>query len=275
MNTRRHAGSATTFCPISILRPIRLFAQKTAVSTIGRWLIRTTATSDRRLGLAYSARSDTVVRAGYGISYVHNNRVGSADLLGINGPQVVIATIDQTPLTNGVVNSNFRTTQQGYPAGLTSPSNFDPVRSNIAYIQRDYKWPRVQTWLLSVQNELFKNTVLELAYTGNSSARLPIVADYNQAMPNQPGQNLGIQARRPIQTFGAITWFDPAGSSRYNGLSMKFERRHTNGLYLLNSFTWSKGTGNSEQQLEAHPGFTVANPQNIRNLDAEWGLSSY
>jgi len=228
-----------------------------------------------RLGLAYSVRSDTVVRAGYGISYVHNNRVGSADLLGINGPQVVIATIDQTPVTNGVVNPNFRTTQQGYPAGLTSPSNFDPVRSNIAYIPRDYKWPRVQTWLLSVQNELFKNTVLELAYTGNTSARLPIVADYNQALPNQSGQNLGIQARRPIQTFGAITWFNPAGSSKYNGLSMKLERRQATGLYLLNSFTWSKATGNSEQQLETHPGVAVANPQNIRNLDAEWGLSSF
>lgn len=228
-----------------------------------------------RLGLAYSASSRTAVRAGYGISYVHNNRVGSADLLGINGPQVVIATVDQTPLIAGSVNPNFRLTQQGYPAGLTSSANFDPVRSNIAYIPRDYKWPRVQTWLLSVQHELFKNTIFELAYTGNDSARLPVVADYNQAFPNQPGQNLGIQARRPISTFGAITWFDPAGSSKYNGLSMRLERRQSGGLYLLNSFTWAKGTGNSEQQLETHPGVTVANPQNIRNLDAEWGPSSY
>src|SRR5262245_6458522 len=84
-----------------------------------------------------------------------------------------------------------------------------------------------------------------------------------------------IQARRPIPTFGAITWFNPAGSSKYNGLSVKFERRQAGGFYVLNSFTWSKATGNSEQQLEVHPGLTVANPQNIRNLDAEWGPSTY
>src|SRR5262249_40375267 len=47
------------------------------------------------------------------------------------------------------------------------------------------------------------------------------------------------------------------------------------GLYVLNSFTWSKALGNSEQQLETPSGGTVANPQNIRNLAAERGLSSY
>src|SRR5262249_2916335 len=80
-----------------------------------------------RIVMAYRFASRTVVRGGYGISYVHNNRVGSADLLGINGPQVVIATIDQTPLNGATVNPSFRTTQQGYPAGLTSSANFDPV----------------------------------------------------------------------------------------------------------------------------------------------------
>lgn len=228
-----------------------------------------------RFGLAYTVRPTTVFRAGYGISYVHNNRVGSADLLGINGPQVVIATIDQSVLVNGAINPAFRTTQQGYPAGLTSTSNFDPVRANIAYIPRDYRWPRIQTWLLSIQQEIMDGTILEIAYTGNQGERLPIVSDYNQALPNQAGQNLGIQARRPNQAFGAITWFNPAGSSKYHGLSLKLERHQSRGLYLLNSFTWSKGTGNSEQQLETHPGGTVANPQNVRNLDAEWGPSSY
>ena len=88
-----------------------------------------------RIGLAYSVTPKTVIRSGYGISYVHNNRVGSADILGINGPQVVIATVDQTLLLpNGQVNPNFRATQQGYPAGLTDPANFNPIASNIAYV---------------------------------------------------------------------------------------------------------------------------------------------
>ncbi len=113
-----------------------------------------------RVGLAYSVTPKTVIRSGYGISYVHNNRVGSADLLGINGPQVVIATIDQTPLLNGQVNPGFRTTQQGYPVSLNDPSSFDPVKSNISYIQKDLRWPYVQTWFFSVQREILKDMVV-------------------------------------------------------------------------------------------------------------------
>jgi hypothetical protein len=105
--------------------------------------------------------------------------------------------------------------------------------------------------------------------------RLPIIADYNQALPNQPGQTLGIQPRRPDQQFGAITWVDPAGQSTYNGLSARIEHRFATGLYFLNSFTWSKAMGNSEQALEYASGYYQANPQNIYNLKAERGPSSF
>ncbi|MEI9814766.1 MAG: hypothetical protein WDO18_19970 [Acidobacteriota bacterium] len=173
-----------------------------------------------RLGMAYNISKRTVLRGAYGISYIHNNRVGSADLLGINGPQVVIATVEQTPLLgNGSVNPDFRTTQQGYPTGLTNPANFNPVLSNIAYIPKDYRWPYVQTWFFSTQHEIFNDFILEVAYTGNRSLRLPVVADFNQALPNVGSAQLGIQPRRPLQSYGAITWFNPAGQSSYNGLS--------------------------------------------------------
>ncbi len=223
-----------------------------------------------RVGLAYSITPKTVIHAAYGISYIHNNRVGSADLLGINGPQVVIATIDQTPAQAG-----FRTTQQGYPTGLTDPANFDPVKSNIAYIPRDLKWPYVQTWFFSIQREIVKNTVLDVAYIGNHGLRQPVIADYNQAFPNNAAGSLSLQARRPNQKFGAITWFDPAGFSSYNGLQAKLEHRFSAGLYLLNSFTYSKAIDNSAQSLETASGISLANQQDIRNLRVERGLSTY
>jgi len=116
---------------------------------------------------------------------------------------------------------------------------------------------------------------VELGYNGNHSLRLPIIADYNQAFPNQPGQTLGVQARRPIQSFGPITWLDPAGDNDYNGLSARLEHRFSGGLYFLNSFTWSKALGDSEQALEYYAGYYEANPQNIRNLTAERGPSSF
>ena len=49
-----------------------------------------------RLGFAYTPMPKTVVRGGWGISYVHVNRIGSANLLAINGPQVVRAVVNQT-----------------------------------------------------------------------------------------------------------------------------------------------------------------------------------
>lgn len=225
-----------------------------------------------RLGFAYNPYSKTVVRGGYGISYVHMNRLGSADLLGINGPQVNIATVNQSIPAGGRVPASFLFSG-AYPS--SSPAAFNPVNANISYIPADTRWPYVQTWYFGIQQEVLKNTILEVAYNGNHSSRLPILADYNQAFPNAPGGALGVQARRPNQSFGAITWVNPAGISTYNGLSAKLERRFSSGLYLLNSFTWSKALGNSEQSLETPPGIGLANPQNIRNLAAERGPSSY
>jgi hypothetical protein len=229
-----------------------------------------------RLGFAYTLNPKTVFRGGYGISYVFGDRLGSADLLGINGPQVVIGTINQTPLlANGQVNPNFITTQQGFPSTLANPASFNPVNANVSYIPRDRRWPYVQTWFFSVQRELPKSWVVELAYTGNHGVRLPVIADYNQALPNAPGGSLGVQQRRPNQSFGPITWVDPAGQSTYNGLSVRVEHRFAGGLYFLNSFTWSKALGNTEQALEVLPGQPVANVQNVYNLAAERGPSSF
>ncbi len=223
-----------------------------------------------RLGWAYSINSKTVFRGGYGISYVHLNRLGSADELGINGPQVVIATINQSIPAGGAVPSSFLTTQNAFPSNLTNPATFNPINANVAYIPADTRWPYVQTWFASVQRELAKNWVLELGYTGSHSLRLPIISDYNQALPNQPGQTLGTQARRPDQAFGAITWVNPGGQTAYNGLSARVEHRFASGLFFVNSFTWSKALGNSEQALENN--VTV---QNIRDLANERGRTSY
>jgi hypothetical protein len=134
---------------------------------------------------------------------------------------------------------------------------------------------RSKNWFFSLQRELGMNTLLEVAYNGNHSLRLPIIADYNQAAPNAPGGTLGVLPREPIPTFGPITWVDPAGDNDYNGLSVRIEHRFSHGLYFLNSFTWGKALGDSEQALEYFSGYVEANPQNIYNLAAERGPSSF
>jgi hypothetical protein len=222
-----------------------------------------------RIGAAYSVDSKTSVRAGYGISYTFFNRPGSA-IEGINGPLAVFGVLNQTALPG---QPGFLTTQNGFNAGIGT--TFNPVTTNNDYIPADSPWPMIQSWVVSLQREVAHDTVVELAYNGNHSSRLPIIADYNQAAPNAPGGTLSVQARRPIQSFGAITWVDPVGVNNYNGLSARFEKRFSKGLYVLNSFTWSKSIGNSEQALEAAPGQNISNPQNIRNLGAEMGPSNF
>jgi hypothetical protein len=227
-----------------------------------------------RVGFAYTFDPKTVIRAGYGISYNFDNRPGSAQE-GINAPLALFGLQTQSIPAGGPVPASFLTTQNSFTSGLDVPANFNPIVSNIDYIPANTKWPMTQSWVFSVQRQLAKDTVLEVAYNGNHSTNLPIIADYNQAVPNLPGQTLGVQARRPDQAFGAITWLDPSGNNNFNGLSIRLEHRMTGGLYFLNSFTWSHAIGDSEQALEYLTGVVEANVQNIHNLDNERGPTSY
>jgi hypothetical protein len=227
-----------------------------------------------RIGMAYSLDPKTVVRGGYGISYTFFNRPGSAQE-GINAPQALFGVLSQSIPAGGPVPATFLTTLNSFSANIASPAAFNPALSNVVYTPPDSKWPLIQNWFLSVQRQLPKDTVIELAYNGNHSTRLPIIADYNQAAPNQPGSTVAYTLRVPIPTFGPITWLDPAGNNHYNGFSARVEHRFTKSLYVLNSFTWGKGMGNSEQALETFAGYYQANPQNIHALAAEKGLSSF
>ncbi|HEY3132433.1 MAG TPA: TonB-dependent receptor [Acidobacteriota bacterium] len=223
-----------------------------------------------RFGMAYSMGPKTVIRSGYGISYIHFNRAGGGNILGINGPQVVIAAIAQNPASPG-----FRPTADGYPQGLTDPDKFNPILANISYIPRDIRTGYVQSWSLSIQRQIFTDTILDVGYVGNKSTKLIIFADYNEARPNRPGENLSIQARRPNQSFGAITVTWPGAFANYHALQAKLERRFKNGFYLLNSFVYSKAIDNTGQALEAQGSGGRSSPQSFYNIKSEKAVSDF
>jgi hypothetical protein len=227
-----------------------------------------------RLGFAYNFAPKWVVRGGYGISYDFFNRVGSA-IEGINAPEALFGVFTQTIPAGGSVPAGFLTTVNSFTSGIANPANFNPLVSNVDYIPANSPWPYIQNWFLSVQREITKDTVVEVSYNGNHSVNLPIIADYNEATPNLPGGTLTYQQRAPVPNFGPITWVDPAGNNHYNGLSARLEHRFTGGLYFLNSFSWGSAIGDSEQALEYYAGYFQANPQNIHDLAAEAGPSSF
>ena len=60
----------------------------------------------------------------------------------------------------------------GYIAGITDPSNFNPLTANITYIPRNYRTSYVQTWHLSLQQELGRNTLLDIGLKESGDAQL-------------------------------------------------------------------------------------------------------
>lgn len=222
-----------------------------------------------RLGFAYTITPATVARGGYGVSYIHFHRAGGANILPINGPQVINAIENQVDPTA----ASFRPTQLGYPSDFTDPSRFNPLRANVTYMPDDYESSRVQSWYLSVQRQLWRNTILDVAYVANRSDGLLLFANYNQAVPNNPGENLSLQARRPIQQYGDITYSWNGGFSRYRSAQIRFETRLRD-LVLLNSLTLSRAEDNGAGSLESPNGNFPA-PQDFYNMDAEEGLSGY
>jgi hypothetical protein len=195
-------------------------------------------------------------------------------VLATNFPQITRANVTQlapsatNPRCTGTVfvEGCFRPTQDGYPTGL--PNNV------VLHIPRDIRTAYIQNWQLSVQRELTSNMLVDVAYVGNHAVKLILLADLNQARPNNVGENLPLDARRPIPGFRSISAVLPAAFSNYHALQVKFERRFSKGLYILNSFTWSKAIDNVSQVLE-EPGGNTGTPQNLYDLAADRGLSPY
>jgi hypothetical protein len=223
-----------------------------------------------RLGLAYTMSPRTVVRGGYGVSYVHFHRAGGANVLPINGPQVINAVVNQT----NPADPSFRTTQQGYPVGLTDPTRFNPLAANITYMPRDYHSSQVQSWFVSVQRELGANILVDVAYVGNRADDMLLFANFNQAQPNNAAGTLSLQERRPIPEFADITYSFNGGKSRYHAFQGKFDWRMRGGLSLLSSLTLSETKDNGAGSLE-NPNGNFPAPQDFYNMEADFGLSAY
>jgi Carboxypeptidase regulatory-like domain/TonB dependent receptor/TonB-dependent Receptor Plug Domain len=211
-----------------------------------------------RVGFAYAPTSKLAVRAGYGISYVHYTRAGSGDILAINAPNALFVSVPQAPGAAG-----YRTVDQGFPTGLAT--NFNPATDNITYIPKDTKDSWVQSFFLSVQKELAPNTILDVAYVGNTGGRLQGFLNANQINPSQG-------FTRPYSFWPSdITEALNGFKSNYHALQARYEQRYQGGLTLLNSFTWSHALDNSSASLEGN----TPSPQDGNNIAADYGQSDY
>ena len=232
-----------------------------------------------RLGFAYAVDPKTAIRGGFGISYAHYTRAGSGDILGINAPQAQFATVTQiaptannhcsNPLPAQIIPigattpSCYATSDQGYPSGLVT--SFNPATDNITYIPKNTKDSYVESYFLSVQRTLAKNTLLDIAYVGNHGVKLQGFLNANQRNPAAGFARP--YANWPSDITAALNEF----YSNFNSLQVKYEQQFVGGLTLLNTFTWEHSLDNASASLEGN----TPSPQDGNNIRADYAQSDY
>jgi hypothetical protein len=232
-----------------------------------------------RIGFAYAPWAKTALRAGFGTGYVHYTRAGSGDILGINAPQAQFAVVTQikpttanqcgSPLpaqiiaTGTTTPSCFATASQGFPSGLVTA--FNPATDNITWVPKNTPDSYVENYFLSVQQQLAKNSLVDIAYVGNHGLHLQGFLNGNQKNPVTG-------FARPFRAWPSdITEALNEFWSNYNALQVRYEQRAVAGLTLLNSFTWEHSLDNASASLEGN----TPSPQNAYNIKGDYAQSDY
>ncbi len=211
-----------------------------------------------RIGFAWLARPNTVVRGGYGIfydtltarsQYVQNN---------IEGPT--------WPWTTGISNQQVNIIQNGvWEGGSGNPlvpitsleGNFpNPVVASSPWLTTgggyvttpNYKDGRAIQYNLQIQQQLGATSLLTIGYAGSKDTRLDYTGYANAARTASPnGTSSATIDSLKLMPFAAPTWHysTSTGGSNYNALTAQYQKRFSSSLNTIASYTWSKCMDNS------------------------------
>jgi hypothetical protein len=222
-----------------------------------------------RLGFAYSPGTSgrTSIRAGIGEAYdVLFDNLGLLSL-----PPELSSTIDCAPVGSFTCATPFLGGGGILPGpgGIrTFPTIAAQRAATSAFVPAQLKDPKSIDWTLGVQHTFGKDYTLEVRYVGTRGIHLPtqiqlnkqarvtptfFLPTYTSNIPNQATLDasaitLGdIEATSPIvpayATAGfnrsTITSYQPWSESTYNGLAATLNKRMSNGLQFVGSYTFS------------------------------------
>jgi outer membrane receptor protein involved in Fe transport len=212
-----------------------------------------------RFGFAFQPFGDgkTVIRGGYGIYYdlpIVGNELGG--IYG-NPPFRSTSTFNGNRDNPISLNNPFPAASQG--AATLSPTG----------VQRDLQTSYLQNFSLGIQREIFKDTVVEVAYVGNKGTNLLRNRNINQAVLGTGS----IASRRPFAGFGNIPYRESSANSIYHSLQARAEKRFSDGFTFLVSYTFAKSIDDSSGVPASIA--STNNPQNSFDLRAERGLSEF
>ena len=201
-----------------------------------------------RVGIAWKAAKNTVVRAGYGINYntsAYNN--------------IALQMAYQPPFA--FTETNTGTT--GTPLVITNAfANAPPstVTNNYA-VDKNYRMGYVQIWNLDIQQVIKRDLVINVSYTGTKGTDL----DMLQA-PNRTATGLLIPGVQPFILETSV------GDSILNAGTLRVRKRMSHGVSLGGTFVYSKSIDDASSIGGAGNGVVA---QDAQDLAAERGLSSF
>ena len=197
-----------------------------------------------RFGASYAVDPKTVVRTGFGIFYGGLESTGYYPNLGENYPFQFTDTFNAPNCTAASCPSISATAYGGVSLenGFSIPlaqglSNYISTPA-LRGTDHDIKTPYTMDWNLSVERELTNNIAATVSYVGDTSRHLAVFPDPNNAdaLVNSADSS---QPYRPFPDFGGTAYTNYAGMSDYNALQAKLQKRMSNGLNFLASYTWA------------------------------------
>lgn len=179
-----------------------------------------------RVGLAWqlTGSGNTVLRAGYGIFHDHV-------LPGIYSTQV-----SRTPPFSNLLDA----VNPPFPSGYLALTQVGVPR--LATIAPFVKEPTKNSYSLSLQQQLFKDMLIEVAYVGSESYHLFAAREANTTVVSyvngQPFYPAGAPRLNP--NFGSNRDYIFDSNSNYNGLQVTVRRKSPTGLQYQAFYTFSK-----------------------------------
>ncbi len=212
-----------------------------------------------RVGVAWKWYANTVVRAGYGISYNTTAYPNIAQDLAFQPP----FSFTQTNVESA---TNHLTLQNGFPV---PPVN--TITNNYA-VNVNYPLGYVQIWNIDIQQTITPTLVLNLDYTGTKGTHLDLLDAPNRTPLGL--LNPGVPA---------FYYEDPVADSNANAGTVRLRKRLAHGISIGGTYTWSKSLDDASTigagSALVSPNGTVTGQtlvaQNPLNLRAEYGLSSF
>ncbi|HEY6274316.1 MAG TPA: TonB-dependent receptor [Terriglobales bacterium] len=196
-----------------------------------------------RFGFAYSADQKTVVRGAFTIFTDHNNSLVQES----QDPRIAWpfgAGISFGGLNSGMVNCqapNLNLSQTCWSNPPSAAQFLPPISYTPAFAfgaTPQLKIPYNMEYNLSVERQFAPNLTATVSYVGSESRHLFIQAMYNAPLPSLMGPG-PVAPRTPFPFFGQFPWDTNSGVASYNSLQVKVQKRFSQGLTFLASYTYS------------------------------------